>query len=236
MIADLNPDLVQGLTELVLPKGLAVVARDPRRIPVGIDPQEGVAVKDAVPRRVAEFHAGRAAARAAMVSLGMPPRPIPMGPDRAPIWPNGLVGSISHSKDACVAAVGLAEEWAGVGVDLEEAIALDPLLIGEVCTKSEQRWLGLQPPSERGLMAKLIFSAKEAAYKAQYPISGVVFGFDVLEIIIDREATRFEAVLQSPQGGIPAGAVMLGSFAHAAGLLVTGVAFRQSELDSMINS
>jgi 4'-phosphopantetheinyl transferase EntD len=236
VISELNPDLVQGLTELVLPKGLAIVARDPRRIPVTVDPQEGIAVKDAVPRRVAEFHAGRAAARAAMVALGMPPRPIPMGPDRAPIWPNGLAGSISHSADACVAAVGLRDDWAGVGVDLEEATALDPLLVGEICTKSEQRWLGKQPPSERGLMAKLIFSAKEAAYKAQYPISRVVFGFDVLEITIDRDATRFEAVFQSSQGSIPAGAVLVGSYAHAAGLLVTGVAIRQSEMERLTNT
>jgi 4'-phosphopantetheinyl transferase EntD len=236
VISELNPDLVQGLTEMVLPKGLAIVARDPRRIPVAMDPQEGIAVKDAVPRRVAEFHAGRAAARAAMVALGMPPRPIPMGPDRAPIWPDGLAGSISHSADACVAAVGLRDEWAGVGVDLEEATALDPLLVAEICTRSEQRWLGQQPPSERGLMAKLIFSAKEAAYKAQYPISRVVFGFDVLEITIDRDRTRFEAVFQSSQGSIPAGAVLVGSYAHAAGLLVTGVAIRQSEMERLTNT
>jgi 4'-phosphopantetheinyl transferase EntD len=236
VISELNPDLVQGLTEMVLPKGLAIVARDPRRIPVAMDPQEGIAVKDAVPRRVAEFHAGRAAARAAMVALGMPPRPIPMGPDRAPIWPDGLAGSISHSADACVAAVGLRDDWAGVGVDLEEATALDPLLVAEICTRSEQRWLGQQPPSERGLMAKLIFSAKEAAYKAQYPISRVVFGFDVLEITIDRDRTRFEAVFQSSQGSIPAGAVLVGSYAHAAGLLVTGVAIRQSEMERLTNT
>lgn len=236
MISELNPDLVQGLTEMVLPKGLAIVARDPRRIPVAMDPQEGIAVKDAVPRRVAEFHAGRAAARAAMVALGMPPRPIPMGPDRAPIWPDGLAGSISHSADACVAAVGLRDDWAGVGVDVEEATALDPLLVAEICTRSEQRWLGQQPPSERGLMAKLIFSAKEAAYKAQYPISRVVFGFDVLEITIDRDRTRFEAVFQSSQGSIPADAVLVGSYAHAAGLLVTGVAIRQSEMERLTNT
>lgn len=236
MISDLDPDLVQGLTELVLPKGLAIAARDPRGIPVAMDPDEGIAVKDAVPRRVAEFHAGRAAARAAMVALGLPPRPIPMGPDRAPIWPDGLAGSISHSADACVAAVGLRRDWAGVGVDLEEATALDPLLVAEICTKREQQWLGQQPPADRGLMAKLIFSAKEAAYKAQYPISGAIFGFDVLEIVIDRDETRFKAIFQSPQGVIPPQAVLAGSYAHAAGLLVTGVTVRQSDLERLTNT
>jgi 4'-phosphopantetheinyl transferase EntD len=130
----------------------------------------------------------------------------------------------------------LRDDWAGVGVDVEEATALDPLLVAEICTRSEQRWLGQQPPSERGLMAKLIFSAKEAAYKAQYPISRVVFGFDVLEITIDRDRTRFEAVFQSSQGSIPAGAVLVGSYAHAAGLLVTGVAIRQSEMERLTNT
>lgn len=236
MTFGIAPDLVEGLTGSVLPTDMAIVARDPRRLPIATEPEEMAAVKGAVPRRLAEFHAGRAAARAAMVALGFPPRPIPMGPDRAPIWPEGLTGSISHSESACVAAVGLRGDWVSVGVDLEEATPLDPLLVAEVCTKAEQVWLGKQLPSERGLMAKLIFSAKEAVYKAQYPLSGELFGFDALELRIDRELCTFEAVFQSPQGPIAAGAILTGSYAHAAGLLVTGVAVGQSDLEHLINS
>lgn len=222
-------DLVTALTESVLPLGLAVAARDPQVMPVWTEPQEALALGRAVPRRLAEFHAGRAAARAAMALLALPSRPIPMGQDRAPIWPDGVTGSISHTATACVAVAGLTDVWAGIGVDLEDATALDPLLVGEVCTRAEQRWLGALPPAERGLMAKLIFSAKEATYKAQYTLSGQLFDFDALELSIDRSACRFEACFQYTQGPFAAGTTLAGFYAHAAGLLVTGVALGQAE-------
>ena len=228
----MNPDpvLVKALSESVLPSDLAVAVRDPRLMPSAADPAEAQGLRNAVPRRLAEFHAGRAAARAAMVTLGLPPCPVPMGPDRAPLWPQGVTGSISHTATTCVAAVGVRKVWAGVGIDLEDATALDPLLISEICTKAEQRWLGLQPAADRGLLAKLIFSAKEATYKVQYPLSGALFGFDALELSIDRNTSRFEACFQEDQGPIIAGAVMSGMYVHAAGLLVTGVAVRQTEV------
>lgn len=221
-------DLVAALAKSVLPDRLAVAARDPRLMPDTTDPHEGAAVSGAVPRRIAEFHAGRAAARAAMVALSLPPRPIPMGPDRAPIWPSGICGSISHSSEACVAAVGLGDDWVGIGIDIEEATALDPLLVAEVCTLSEQAWLGRQPPDERGLMAKLMFSIKESAYKAQYPLSGALFGFEGFEVEIDRAESRFFACFSQSQGPFGAGTIFTGEYVHAAGLLVTGVAVGHS--------
>jgi len=223
-----DPALVAALTQSVLPAGLAVAARDPREVPVTTDPVETGCLGSAVPRRVAEFHAGRAAARAAMVALSVPPRPVPMGPDRAPVWPEGLTGSISHTATACVAAIGLRRDWAGIGVDLEDATPLDPLLVAEICTTAEQHWLGTQPASERGLMAKLIFSAKEATYKAQYPLSGQLFGFDVLELTLDRTTCRFNARFKTAQGPFAVGAVLGGAYVHAAGLLVTGVVVGQA--------
>jgi len=156
-----------------------------------------------------------------------------MGADRAPIWPQGLTGSISHTAQTCVAAVGLAREWAGIGVDLEEATALDPLLVDQICTRSEQIWLGQQPANERGLMAKLIFSAKEAAYKAQYAQSGTLFGFEALELTIDRSQSRFEAEFLQTQGPFLAGTSLAGSYVHAAGLLVTAVTLRQASLETV---
>lgn len=224
-----DPALVQALTEAVVPKGIAVVARDPRMMPPAHNPGEADALRGAVPSRLAEFHAGRAAAREAMIALGMPPHPLPMGPDRAPVWPEWVTGSISHTASACVAAVGLRAQWAGIGVDLEEATALDPLLVAQICTKSEQGWLGRQPAAERGLMAKLIFSAKEASYKAQYPISRQLFGFDALELSIDRETSRFAARFLIEQGPFRVGSILAGRYVHAAGLLVTAVVVGQAE-------
>ena len=60
----------------------------------------------AVPQRRREFFAGRLAAHRAMEALGHLPEPVPMGQDRAPVWPQGLVGSISHGAGACAAMYG----------------------------------------------------------------------------------------------------------------------------------
>ena len=224
------PELVAALTQSVLPRGICVAARDPT-VPSGPhDPAEAAAIAGAVPARVMEFHAGRAAARAAMAALGVPNAPVGMAADRAPVWPAGVTGSISHSATACVAAVGRPENWAGIGVDLEEATALAADLIPEICTSAERAWLGAQPADARGLMAKLVFSAKEAVYKAQYPVTGQVFGFDALEIAIDRDESRFSARFTVAQGRFAVGSIIAGSYAHAAGLLVTGCAVGHSGL------
>ena len=71
---------------------------DPRAVNEGLLPEERGAVAKAVPKRVAQFTAGRVCARRALAQLGnTEPVPILMGEDRAPQWPAGYVGSISHT-------------------------------------------------------------------------------------------------------------------------------------------
>ncbi|MEQ6248527.1 4'-phosphopantetheinyl transferase superfamily protein [Sulfitobacter sp. HNIBRBA3233] len=227
----MTPDreLIQALTQSVLPDGIAVAASDPTERPEAVHKDEAGAVAVAVPARQIEFLAGRAAAREAMIALGARPEPVPMGPDRAPIWPRGLTGSISHTADACVAAVGNSDDWAGIGVDLETAAPLERGLEHEICTTAERAWLDSEDPASRGLLARLIFSAKEAVFKAQYPLSRALFGFEVIELRIEREDSRFEATFQSAQGPFDAGRILTGSYCHAAGVLVTAVAIGQSD-------
>lgn len=224
--------LVADLTRSVFPRGIAVAARDPRLLPEVTDASEESAVSGAVPRRRAEFHAGRTAARAAMIELDVPPRPVPSGADRAPLWPNGVVGSISHCRSACVAVLGHGRDWAAIGVDLEESAKLSEDLVEVVCGKTEIAWLDTLDPQGRGIMAKLIFCAKEATYKAQYSVTGAIFGFDHLEITIDRLEARFDARFLQPAGRFAEGTVLPGRYAHAAGVLVTGMALPHPETAS----
>lgn len=220
-------DLAQGL----FAPGIAVVVRDPRQMPRAPDSSEARAVSGAIPTRQTEFHAGRAAARAAMVALGLPPRPVPVGPDRAPIWPDGVVASLTHDARACIAVMGLAEDWRGLGIDLEDDAALDLDLVSDVCSVNERAWLDTLPAARRGLMAKLIFSAKEASYKAQYPLTGQLFGFDGFEIEIDEPKTAFTARFTMPTGIFQAGDILRGRYAHAAGVLVSGVTLTHLDMN-----
>ncbi len=157
-------------------------------------PEETVAICGAVPSRRNEFAAGRHCARVAMAEFGRHALAIPMGSDRAPIWPGGLVGSISHCGSWCAAAVArVADGVAAIGIDIEVATPLDVELAEEICTDGERKWLATMPTAERGLLLAAIFSAKEATYKCQYTLTGKLIGFQALSVELDLEDGRFLA-------------------------------------------
>lgn len=168
------PDLATAL-RAVLPPGVALGLPAAGDLPLE-DPGP------VVPARRVEFAAGRSAARAAMAALGLPPLPIPMGADRAPVWPGGVTGTITHCAGACLALAGAAADWRGLGLDAEPLVPLEaglwPLILG---------------PDEEGdgLQALRSFVAKEAAYKAQYPLSGTLFDFHTLRL--DWRGAQFTA-------------------------------------------
>ena len=199
------PDLAAALRDL-LPEGVALGLPGTGDLPLE-DPGP------AVPTRRAEFAAGRAAARAAMAALGLPPAPIPMGEDRAPVWPAGVTGSISHCAGACLAVAGLTERWGGLGVDVEPLAPLDPSLWPVILTPTE---------GQGGLLALRSFVAKEAAYKAQYPLSRTVFDFHTLRL--DWQGDAFTTRFTRPVAPFRLGAVLEGRLMQADGFLAAFVA------------
>jgi 4'-phosphopantetheinyl transferase EntD len=146
-------------------------------------PEEADAIAHAIPKRRTEFAAGRSAARTALAELGREPCAIPQGPDRAPLWPAGLTGSIAHCDNCCIAAVADGAHLRSLGIDIEPATQLASDLTAIICTKQELDWLDRHP--DAGLAAKMIFSAKEAVYKAQYPLTRQIIGFDAVSLTID---------------------------------------------------
>jgi 4'-phosphopantetheinyl transferase EntD len=184
---------------------------------------EVLAVEQVRPARAREFGAGRAAAREAMALLGHPPRPVLQGEDRAPIWPKGLVGSITHTARDCMAVVSDAPEILALGLDMEAATPLESALWPEICTMPEMHWLASLGPSQRGHFAKLIFSAKEAVYKAQYRISHQVLEFHDVELDLDLGNNRFAATLKSDVTGFKPGAVLQGRFVILGAAFITAV-------------
>jgi 4'-phosphopantetheinyl transferase EntD len=163
-------------------------------------PVEERAVARAVAQRRAEFTAGRAAARIAMQRLGLPPQAVPAAPDRSPSWPAGLTGSISHAGGFCAAVLSRAPAQP-LGLDIEEAAPLDPYLWPLVLTPGELAALDLLPDSQRGATAKRVFGIKEAAYKAQFPLTGAVIGFQALEVMPDPAPQTGIAHLRATQIG-----------------------------------
>jgi 4'-phosphopantetheinyl transferase EntD len=185
--------LLQGLLDPLVATAEALIGAFPPTLPI----EEEMAIRGAVVRRRREFAAGRSCARAAMQRFGLQGAPVPMGADRAPVWPDGVVGSISHCETRCVAAVALkADGIRAIGVDIEAAAPLEEDLALEICTELERSWLASQAESERGHLLRAIFSAKECTYKCQYPITGQLIGFDALGIDLDIENGTFTASFQ----------------------------------------
>lgn len=189
---------------------------------------EVLAIEHVTAARAREFAAGRAAARAAMEQLGHLPRPVLQGPDRAPVWPAGLTGSITHTAQDALAVVTEDPAVRALGLDLEPAQPLDPGLWREVCTDEDLLWLGTLGPSQRGYFAKLIFSAKEAAYKAQYQITRRLIGFDSMHLAPDLENRTFTAELRIDLPNMPKGTRLDGKFAILGRVFATSVELRDT--------
>lgn len=192
---------------------VAMAWSDPRAPMPRLMGDEVLAIDHVTAARAREFGAGRAAARAAMEMLGHVPRPVLQGEDRAPVWPTGLQGSISHTGRDCVAVVTDAPEIAALGLDLEPSTPLEPALWPEICTVAEMQWLASLGPTQRGHFAKLIFCAKEAVYKAQYQISRTMLDFHAVALIIDLRGGRFSAEMNIDVPGFAAGDFITGRFA-----------------------
>lgn len=201
------PDDLAGALRAVLPTEVALGVGDVTS-PVALWP--GEFLQNAVPSRLAEFSAGRTAARNALAQLGKPQLAIPMQADRAPQWPNGLTGSISHCSGACMALVAETRDFAGIGLDLEPALPIAPELWSTILRPEELASLRELQKQDQGLEVLKVFSAKEAAYKAQYAVSQCLFGFDGLSVSIADH--RFMAKFALAVGPFPAGFELQGSF------------------------
>jgi 4'-phosphopantetheinyl transferase EntD len=170
-------------------------------------PEEAVAVARSVVRRQAEFAAGRQAARAALVRLCGFSGPVPAGGDRAPVWPLGVVGTISHDEGLAVAAVALAQHVWALGLDIDTVARFKPELESTICTPDEvHRLLQGRTPSERQSQLARVFCIKEAVFKAQYPLTRGWLDFADLVLEWPQSAPDgFVATLQRAVGGFAAG-------------------------------
>lgn len=216
-------DQVAKTIRELFPDTVATAVTDPATPSEDLLPDETAAIANAVEKRRREFAAGRRAARLAMSTLGMPQQPVLSGPDRAPIWPFGMTGSISHTSSHCVACVTSVEKYHSLGVDIEDREPLEASLLDIVCVPEEQDWLKQQPLSERGRLAKLLYSVKESAYKCQYPLTGQILDFAAFSVSLDAASNSFAAIFTETVGSFHKGHRLNGKFANSEGLVLTGV-------------
>jgi len=141
-----------------------------------------VTIKRAAQKRKADYLAGRSIALAAMKALGISPTAIASAPSRAPIWPDGLTGSISHARGRCACVLSY-DTSQSVGVDTEAIASGSSLaaILSETLTPQDRDTISADVSSQP-TNATLVFSAKEALFKALYPRVNCYFGFDAAEL------------------------------------------------------
>ncbi len=175
------------------------------------------------PARLREFQRGRHCARQALGRLGVPACGIPIGTSREPCWPDGIVGSISHTAAVAAAAVAHATAYRSLGLDLEEDGPLDAGLVGRICRAEEEAWLGdlgIDPL----VAARLVFSAKEAAYKALWPLTHQFLDFHELAIEPEPASGSFRVVPHTARCPASLAADLVGRYVIAGGLIAVGAA------------
>jgi len=189
--------------------------------------EEAALFCDAAPGTRRRFAASRACAHEALEALGLPPAPVLRGPAREPVWPPGVVGSITHCAGYGAAAVAPAADFAAVGIDAEPHLPLPPGLLTKVA-RPEERALTREPGGDP-CWDRLLFSAKESVYKAWFPLTGAWLGFQDARVRLGPRPGTFSARLLRP--GPVVDGVRVQSFAGryllADGLVVTAIAIRR---------
>ena len=201
-----------------------------------LDASERECIARAVLRRQQEYATSRVVARELLKDLGLEGASIPTGADRAPQWPPGVTGSIAHADGMCVVAVTRDKTISAVGIDIEPATALEKDIWREICSPAELAWISSSPSEQRGILARLVFCAKEAFYKAQYEVSRNWLNFrdvaitDVSELALDNDIQgSFSVRLLVKSGPLRPDFSLAGRFAVVEGWLLAAVTCTQSD-------
>jgi 4'-phosphopantetheinyl transferase EntD len=222
---DIAEDALASL--FLIPVSVKIASPQDRHAPIFSGEHQAVA--KAVTTRREEFAAGRAAARAALVDFGFAQCEIPPGPGRRPIWPSGAIGSITHVDELCVAVVAPGHAAVGLGID---AVVRKPLPEGVgniVCTQVDHSEIARLRGDLRGIGDSLVFCAKEAFYKAHYPVALTFLEFSDVSIRFDTilpSAGTFMVVFENKNLPLSAmEAQFIGRFRVFADFVVAGMTF-----------
>lgn len=176
------------------------------------------------PKRKAEFLAGRICATRCLKALGNQEVRIAFADDRSPIWPNGFVGSISHTEAVAIGAVTRRSDALGVGIDIQNIVSEETASeVSRYVLRSDERELTRTHlfPFERYLT--VVFAAKESIYKAVYPILKAFFDFSAVRLVaLSDTRLRFELV-ETLSGRFQAGSHFDVRYRISAGVVLTWV-------------
>jgi 4'-phosphopantetheinyl transferase EntD len=210
----------ETMLEGLLPDDVQTAWGDPRKEMPRVMPAEEALVANAVPKRRLEFAHGRVYARRALKHFGVENFALLSGPQREPIWPPGIVGSVTHTDGLCAVAAAEGARYVGIGIDVECDEPLEPKLAALVCGPEE---LGRQARAtflDPGVAARLSFSAKEAVYKCQFYLTRRVLCFSDVGIELEPDGT-FRVRVFADVVELGQGETFVGRWTRRSGFLLT---------------
>ncbi|MEV4615574.1 4'-phosphopantetheinyl transferase superfamily protein [Kitasatospora sp. NPDC049258] len=178
------------MIERLLPPGAAWAEAFDDLADAPLLPGEEVIVANAVPTRRNEVATVRACARRALGGLGLPPVPILRGERGAPVWPAGVVGSMTHCAGYRAAVVARSAELRTVGIDAEPHAPLPEDVLEVIALPQEQARTAELSAEQPGVhWDRLLFSAKESVYKAWFPLTRRFLEFEEADITLAPDGT-----------------------------------------------
>jgi 4'-phosphopantetheinyl transferase EntD len=197
----------------------------------GLFAAERSAVSNAVPARRAAFTAGRACAHRALQQLGAPVCPILKGQHGEPLWPSGVVGSVTHCAGYRACAVAHADVIATLGIDAEEHAPLSRGVLSRLATLDELASLQALAGSGAPHWDRLLFSAKESAYTAWFPFAGKRLRWADIVVTFRPDAATFFVRLAGPDLGLGRQRLttLEGRWLVRCGLIITSVAVSDAQ-------
>lgn len=220
---------MNGLMRAVLPESRDLVFSELYGDPPDLTPlpEEEKLISRSVAKRRNEFVTVRHCARLAMRDLGVPPSPIMKGAKGEPQWPQGVVGSLTHCEGYRGAVVGRSGAVRSVGIDAEPHGALPERVLEAVSLPEERDEITALPDHLH--WDRILFCAKEATYKAWFPVTGRWLGFEdariTFDVDVDGSGGGFVSrILVDPaaRSGPPL-AELAGRWSVASGLALTAI-------------
>ena len=187
-MSELIPAVLPDIADLVY----AELFHDPPELqPM---PEEQALIARSVDTRRSEFITARHCARMALEQLGVPPAPILKGDKGEPQWPDGVVGSLTHTRGYRGAVVGRSAVVRSVGIDAEPHDVLPDGVLKAISLPAERHEIGTLPTGLH--WDRILFCAKEATYKAWFPLTQRWLGFEDAHISfeVDSSGTAGEFV------------------------------------------
>jgi 4'-phosphopantetheinyl transferase EntD len=207
----------------ILPRAVMIAESRDMRTDGVLLPEEASTLGQVSDLRRREFTEGRVCARRALADLGYPPVPILPGPDRAPLWPLGIIGSITHCDGYCAAAVAYKSRFAAIGIDAEPDAALPEDVFERITVVEERIWLHGRPAALN--WARLLFSAKESVFKAWFAVTGQWLDFTDACVTFDPWKGCFRAEFAAR-----ATTAICGRYSVCGGLVLTAIAIEDALL------